>query len=186
MRVLLIGLTLSACTADRDIQPIEDGPLFQTDQVAATLPWEDRGFEAARTDLTDATDLDEPINPDWREHLPPSTPQCDRVAYLGLRWFDEDTRFRGIFYALDGEPVAKTRGLYAPVGHDGGVFTGRWTSRAPEGEPQRDGPLGGMYYSDHSFVGQATYDGIPFEVTGGWIRTHSQGGIALAVVEHCE
>ena len=72
------------------------------------------------------------------------------------------------------------------VGDDGGTFTGRWSSPAPAGTPRRAGPLGGLYYSDHSFEGQATYDGIPFEVTGGWVRTHSQGGIALAIVEHCE
>ena len=186
MRAILIGLTLSACSAAQDVQPIHDGPIFEADQVAASMPWEDPGFDVARAALTDATDLDEPTNPDWREHLPPSTPQCDRVAYLGLRWFDEDTRFQGRFYALDGQPLAKTRGFFAPVGDDGGTFTGRWSSPAPAGTPRRAGPLGGLYYSDHSFEGQATYDGIPFEVTGGWVRTHSQGGIALAIVEHCE
>jgi hypothetical protein len=182
---LVTGLALTACAPSEDT--LTDGPLFEADGTAAAKPTDDLGFEAARKALRLSRDarVTPDLEQDMRDRLDEVDTDCVRVAFLALRWSDDDNDFHGSFYTLRGRPVAKTRGYYAPVGERGGTFAGLWTAPTGPSDGGRGGPIGGIYGNDHSFTGQATYDGLPFELNGGWARLDENGGIALATVENC-
>jgi hypothetical protein len=182
---LVTGLALTACAPSEDA--LTDGPLFEADGTPAAKPTDDLGYEAAREALRLSRDarVTPELDEDIRDRLDEVDTDCVRVAFLALRWSDADNDFHGNFYTLRGRPVAKTRGYHAPVGERGGTFAGQWAAPSTSSDELRGGPIGGIYDNDHSFTGQATYLGQPFELNGGWVRLDEDGGIALATVESC-
>ena len=185
MTTLCVGLVLTACApADGELTPTEDGP-FVADTEAASDPMDDVGFEAARKSVREVHRLDDDLVRKIEDRVV-EDPGCDRVAFLAIKWADQGNEYKGTIYSLAGDRVAKARGHFAPVGSDGGVFTGPWSTRPTDDGTHRSGPLGGSYSSDGTFFGQATYRSEPFPLRGVWRRTSKFGGLALAVIAHCD
>ena len=181
----VIGLTFTACApAEGELSPT-NGPVFEADATPAALPMDDLGYEAAKSDLRIERELAPDADRMIRDRLVETDPDCRRVAYMAVRWRDDQNSYDAMFYSLSGRPAAGATGYHAPVGEDGGTFAGHWKSRVVDDTTNRSGPMGGIYESDGELSGQATLDGVPFELTGGWIRLDGQGGVALALVEYC-
>jgi len=182
--MFVTGLTFTACAAQGDIAPT-DGPLFEADATPAALPMDDLGYEAAKSEITVNSELTPDAERLIRDRIIDTDPDCRRVAYMAVRWMDEQNSYNAMFYTLNGRPAAGASGYHAPFGEDGGTFAGHWRSITVEDSRHRAGPMGGIYESDGELNGQVTLGDVPFELTGGWVRMGEEGGFALALVEYC-
>ena len=87
-----------------------DGPLFEADATPAALPMDDLGYEAAKSEITVNSELTPDAERLIRDRIIDTDPDCRRVAYMAVRWMDEQNSYNAMFYTLNGRPAAGAHG----------------------------------------------------------------------------
>jgi hypothetical protein len=184
----IFGATACAPTEDT-FDP--NNPVFDTTAMAGESALDDAGFLAARTSaesdrdgLRDAPikDIERDIERDVRDL---EDAGCRRVAYTVMRWRDEGD-FKGVFFDLGGEAIARNKGHFSPLSETGGVFAGPWHTPVTDRDNARGGVMGGHYTDEHTMDGTINYGDTPFVLRGKWARLSRRGGVALGVVAYCD